>query len=220
MRRVRRRRRLRFVLSAIGVLLVSSLLLVGVLVLSGGWQIRPILSGSMKPGFSVGGVAITQRVPIGELKLREVAVFHPPSQPQVDYIHRIISLKRSATGLVIQTAGDNNTSPDPWTLYASGKYAYVVRFTLPLVGYAAIWVHSPGGREVILIGAGLLALTLLISAFWDRRKLDTTTSSPDHPSPKDASNANSEVFQTQLDDADSEPVTAGLTTEATPPQQG
>jgi hypothetical protein len=41
----------------------------------------------------------------------------------------------------------------------------VMRFSIPLVGYVILWVHSKTGRALILICAGLLSLVLVLSSF-------------------------------------------------------
>lgn len=45
---------------AIMAIIVVGFLVVAIAVTPGNWQIRPILSGSMEPGFAIGGVAITK----------------------------------------------------------------------------------------------------------------------------------------------------------------
>ena len=137
---------------------------------SGAWQIRPVLSGSMRPGLPVGGVVVTERVPLSDLQVRDVAVFHPPSDPSVDYVHRVISLTRAGRTVVVRTQGDANLYPDPWTLRLTGRWAYVARFSVPLLGYPAVWIHSPRGRADMLLLAGILAAVLAGSLAVDVRR--------------------------------------------------
>jgi len=148
-------------------LLVGAFGLLASAVISGNWQIRPILSGSMQPGLPIGGVVVTQRVPISSLQVRDVVVFHPPNDGAISYVHRIISLKHTSGGVVVRTQGDDNLYPDPWTLHLLGHWAYQARFSLPLLGYVAVWVHSPTGRSAMLIGAAVLALILMASVGLD-----------------------------------------------------
>ncbi len=152
------------------LLLVGGLGVAAVGVGTGGWQIRPILSGSMRPGFPIGGVVVTERVPLSSLQVGDVAVFHPPNDPGITYVHRIISLAHTPAGIVIQTKGDDNLYPDPWKLHPRGRFAYVARFTLPLLGYPAVWVHSPSGRSDLLLAAGAFLLLLVISLVADMRR--------------------------------------------------
>jgi hypothetical protein len=54
-------------------------------------------------------------------------------------VHRIIKLAKGGSGqFLINTQGDANTVRDPWTLTILGKHAYRVRWSLPLIGYAAV----------------------------------------------------------------------------------
>jgi signal peptidase len=131
------------------------------LVGSGRWQARPILSGSMRPGFAVGSVALTEREPLSSLRLDAVIVTHPPGEPHVDLVHRVIQIKSmTSRGAVVQTKGDANSAADPFTVRVNGPWIYQVKTTIPLVGYAALAVHSPAGRRLLL---GLAALLLVIA---------------------------------------------------------
>ena len=130
-------------------------------VISGGYQIRPILSGSMRPGLPVGGVVVTERVPISDLEVRDVVVLHPPDKPEELVVHRIISLTPSASGPVVETQGDANDIPDPWSATLQGDTAYRVVLSLPWIGYAAVWAHSPIGRRILFgLGAALVVAAL------------------------------------------------------------
>ena len=116
-------------------------------VVTGRYQVRPILSGSMAPGLPVGGIVVTQRVPISDVQVRDVVVFHRPDRSDELITHRIISLTSSASGPVIQTQGDANTIPDPWKVTMRGDTAYRAAFTVPVIGYAAVWAHGPIGAD-------------------------------------------------------------------------
>lgn len=127
-------------------------------VATGRYQVRPILSGSMEPGMSVGGIVITQRIPISDVKVRDVVVFHRPDRPDELIVHRIIALTPSADGPIIQTQGDANPVPDPWKVTMRGGTAYRATFTLPVIGYVAVWAHAPTERLVFTFVGLLLIL--------------------------------------------------------------
>lgn len=154
-------------------LVVVILGLVGVgaaAVISGSYQVRPVLSGSMRPGLAVGGVVITKRVPISTLRVRDVVVFHRPDHPQELVVHRIISLTRGAAGVIVQTQGDANDTRDPWKVTLRGTTAYRAVFSVPLVGYAAVWAHNPSGRETLLLIGLLLVLGAATASLVQRRR--------------------------------------------------
>ncbi len=123
-------------------------------VATGEWQVRPVLSGSMRPDFPIGGVLITQRVPTSSLRVGDVAVLHPPGNPGITYIHRIVWIEHRGSQTLVRTKGDANPIADPWTARIDGPVAYEGRYVLPYVGYAAVWIHSPIGRQVLLVVAG------------------------------------------------------------------
>ncbi len=150
----------------------AGLVLVAFAVGTGRWQIEPVLSGSMRPGLPVGGVVVSERVPLSSLQVGDVAVFHPPGTKAATYVHRIVSLQDGPGGVVVHTKGDANLDPDPWALRLHGRWAYEARFSLPLVGYPAVWIHSPGGRRALLVAAGVLFALLAASVAVDLRRRD------------------------------------------------
>ncbi len=146
-------------------MLVVVLALAGVAGLAlarGTWMLTPVLSGSMRPGLSVGGVAISERVPVDHLVLRDVIVFREPNKPIEQVVHRIVHLAKNSSGQVlINTQGDANNVRDPWTITIRGDYAYRVRWSVPLVGYVAIAYQNY--RGLYLLGAGVVMIGIAVS---------------------------------------------------------
>ena len=156
-------RRLRTLVVA--VLLVAVLAAVGVASLAlvrGTWMVTPILSGSMRPGLSVGGVAISERVPVDRLAVRDVIVFQRPDNPSEQVVHRIVQVVGGSSALPqIITQGDANTERDPWTLTIRGDYAYRVRWSLPLIGYVVVAFQNH--RGFALLGAGIVLIVIALT---------------------------------------------------------
>src|SRR5664280_696866 len=106
----------------------------------------------MRPGLSVGGVAISESVPVDSLAVQDVIVFQRPDKPSEQVVHRIVQLAVGSSGqVVINTQGDANTVSDPWTLTIRVDYAYRVRWSLPLFGYVVAFQNH---RGFALLGAG------------------------------------------------------------------
>ena len=167
---VRNRPVRRWIIRAVSAALIGLVGLAAFAVLSGRYQVRPVLSGSMRPGFPVGGVVITERVPVSSLHVRDVVVLHRPDEPQELFVHRIISLTSGPAGVVVKTQGDANAAPDPWQVTLRGDTAYRVLGSVPLVGYAAVWVHNPDGRRTLLAFGLLMILAAAGSVFAARRR--------------------------------------------------
>ena len=145
--------------------------LVGVMaVATGRYQLRPVLSGSMRPGLPVGGVVITERVPVSSLRVRDVVVFHRPDKPQELVVHRIVSLTPGPSGPAIKTQGDANNVPDPWQATLSGDTAYRAVFSVPLFGYVVVWAHSPTGRLLFVLSGLLLTIAAAVGGRLNRRR--------------------------------------------------
>jgi signal peptidase I len=162
-KRAPKARPLRTVVAA--VLLVAVLAAVGVASLAlvrGTWMVTPFLSGSMRPGLAVGGVAISERVPVHSLAVREVIVFQRPDKPSEQVVHRTVQLAVGSSGQVqINTQGDANIVRDPWTLTIRGDTAYRVRWSVPLIGYVAVAFQNH--RGFALLGAGIVLIVIALT---------------------------------------------------------
>ena len=145
--------------NALTTLIVTSFLVCVAAVASGNFQIRPVLSGSMRPDLPVGGVVITHRVPTSDVHVGDVIVFREPDGGQGLVVHRVYSEALGPHGAVLHTKGDANGAPDPWTITLRGEHAYRAVFAVPFVGYAAVWAHNPAGSHA-LIAVGVLLLAL------------------------------------------------------------
>ena len=129
----------------------------------GTWAVNPVLSGSMRPGFTVGGVVISQRVPVSELAVRDVIVFRNPNKPSEEMVHRIVQMTKGTDGqLLIKTQGDANPVRDPWTLTIRGTSVYKVRWSLPLLGYVAVAYQNHRGIASLVAGFVLILVALSI----------------------------------------------------------
>jgi signal peptidase I len=161
------------------VLIVALLGALAFGVVSGRYEIRPVLSGSMRPGLPVGGVVLAEKVPTASLHVRDVIIFHRPGHPSELVVHRITTLSPSAAGPVIQTQGDANDVPDPWKVTLQGSTAYRAKYSVPLVGYAAIWAHEPQTRRLALLLAALLAVAVALSQLLRRVRRASRVDEPD-----------------------------------------
>ncbi len=162
--------RIRTVVASVLVLVIlAAAAFAAIALVRGTWMVTPILSGSMRPGLAVGGVVISERVPVDDLAVRDVIVFQRPDQPSEQVVHRIVGLKKSSSGqLLIRTQGDANTVRDPWTLTIRGDYAYRVRWSIPLLGYIAVAFENH--RGVALLVAGVVLLLLALSMVFSPRR--------------------------------------------------
>jgi signal peptidase I len=151
-------RSFRGVISSLLLLIaVAALAMAGYQTASGRWHATPVLSGSMRPGLQPGDVVLTKRVPISDLQVRDVVVFHPPGQADRQTVHRIVKLTNRGGTTTITTRGDANSTNDLEQSSLSGTYAYRVQRVLPVVGYPAVWL-SNGNHGALSMGLGVVLL--------------------------------------------------------------
>ena len=114
--RWRRQQRATITVLALAGLTVVALLCVGWLM---GWRTHTMTTPSMGRSGQVGSVVVSRPVSATQIHLGDVLVFHPPNRPNITFVHRVISVIRTAAGLRFHTKGDINGAPDPWTLSPS-----------------------------------------------------------------------------------------------------
>jgi hypothetical protein len=125
-------------------------------------MVTPVLSGRMRPGLAVGGVAISQRVRVGSLAARDVIVFADPYGPSEQVAHPIAHIAIGKSGRILVNAqGDANTVHDPWAFTTPGGCVYRVRRSVPLIGHVAIACRNQ--RGLFLLGAGIVLILIAVS---------------------------------------------------------
>jgi signal peptidase I len=139
------------------LLAFCALAIAGYQVKTGQWHATPVLSGSMRPAMQPGDVVVTQRVPISDLRVRDVVVFYPPNQTAHQTVHRIVKLTVKGTTTSITTWGDANPGADTAISSLKGTTAYRMVRVVPLLGYPAIWLQN-GGRGLLAIALGAILL--------------------------------------------------------------
>jgi signal peptidase len=102
-----------------------------------------VLSGSMAPTLGPGDVILAVSEPDSQVSAGQVLAFHPPSDPNIVVVHRVIQVIRHDNQVEIRTQGDGNNAPDVWTAILQGTSAWRVSWVLPSAGYVAIWVTYP-----------------------------------------------------------------------------
>ena len=153
------------------VLLLAVLCAAGICafaLVQGTWVVTPVLSGSMRPGLAVGGAAVSQRVAVDSLTVREVIIFNNPLKPSEQIVHRIVRITKNKSGqLLFNTQGDANNVRDPWTITIRGNDVYKVRWSVPLLGYVANSYQRHRGDY--LLGAGIVLILIAVTTVLETR---------------------------------------------------
>jgi signal peptidase len=133
-----------------------------------------VLSGSMRPTFSPGDMVAVAPEPVSAVRVGQVISYQVPTGVRQVETHRIVKILQAGTHPVIQTQGDANNWPDPWTAKLEGKTAWRLVAVVPHLGYLVNWLRGGSLRMVANIIAPALLALLLLSEIWglssDRRE--------------------------------------------------
>ncbi len=121
---------------------------------------------SMLPVLRTGDLVVLSGVAPQDIRVGDIVAVHPSAEDQAKYhypatvMHRVERLSLDNSTLMVQTKGDNQGSPDPFTVPASNVEGRLV-YSIPKVGWALFYLRSKQG--LIAIG-GLLVLYLVYAA--------------------------------------------------------
>lgn len=154
---------------ASSILLSSAVLLILVVIVGlvlGAWRFTVIDTGSMRPTLNPGDVAVLTSEQPTALKTGQIVAFHPPRQPHLAVIHRVISIERRGNATVIETKGDANNAKDQWRAHIIGNTVWHEALKVPDVGYLAAWSEQRPVRLGVLIAIVGLTVSLLLGQIW------------------------------------------------------
>lgn len=135
-----------------------AVLAAGLCVRMSGARLLAVQTGSMGRTAPIGSLVVGEPTTSDTLHVGEIVIFHPPApwrEPGgAPVVHRIWSITTSHGKLAVQTKGDANKAPDPWTLDAAGTSFYRAAQILPSwVSEALPWTRS---QVAIPILAGII----------------------------------------------------------------
>jgi signal peptidase I len=151
---------------ALLALALAFFITLGVLPHLGLYRPVTVLSGSMRPTFSPGDMVIVTPEPVGAVRVGQVISYQVPSGIHQVETHRIIKIIQGGAHPVIQTQGDANNWPDPWTAKLEGNTAWRMRTVIPHLGYVVNWLRSRMLQRGAIVLAPVLLALLMLSEIW------------------------------------------------------
>lgn len=122
-----------------------------------GYQLKPVLSGSMEPTFMTGSIiAIKPVEDPTTLKKDDVITFTESKDKLVT--HRIIEVIKTGENTMYRTQGDNNKDPDTNPVLAENVIGVYSDFTIPYAGYLNNFIQSKNGVLFLLVLPGVLLI--------------------------------------------------------------
>jgi signal peptidase len=142
-----------------GVLLSVVLAAVALIVVPKATGAKPltVLSGSMSGTYDIGDVVIVRPVDPAKLQVGDVITFQPVSDNPNLTTHRIVELTYGSEGTQFITKGDANGAIDLEPVTPE-QVKGEVWYSVPVVGYASVWLASSWLGTAVEVAAGGLLL--------------------------------------------------------------
>jgi len=156
---------------ALRVLMWGAAVLFALLVLiphTGLYRTALPLSGSMEPTFSPGDLLVLRAEPLSRVRVGQIITYSIPIGDHHLETHRIVRILRSGSEPVVQTKGDANAQPDPWTAVLHGGTVWRVDRVVPYVGSALLWLGRPAVRVAFVLLLTALLLRIGLVQIWCR----------------------------------------------------
>ena len=115
-----------------------------------GYRAFVVMSASMEPAIKTGSLIITERVNPHMLIKQDVVTFIRPDNTKEFITHRIVSVSKPQNIPLFTTKGDNNESPDTWTLVGGGVVGKVM-YTIPHLGYLLSIARTKIGIALLIL---------------------------------------------------------------------
>jgi signal peptidase I len=151
------------VLLALALMLLLTL---GLLPRLGLYRPVTVLSGSMRPTFSPGDMVIVTPEPVSAVRVGQVISYQVPVGIHQVETHRIVHILRGGAHPTVQTQGDANNWPDPWTAKLAGNTAWQMRAVIPDLGYVVGWLRNGTLQKAAIFVAPALLALLALSEIW------------------------------------------------------
>ncbi|NLX46584.1 MAG: signal peptidase I [Euryarchaeota archaeon] len=128
-----------------------------------GFRFDPVRSGSMSPDIDSGDLVISNAVDDEDIRVGDVIIYRHAG---VLICHRVIALDAESNW--IQTQGDANEDPDPYTV-SYDDVVSEIGLVVPYLGHAVLFLKSVYGWILIIT---IVAVMLLLGWYDDKHKND------------------------------------------------
>ena len=128
----------------------------------GSWRFDAVLSGSMEPALSVGGVVVAKPVQPSDIGIGDIITFH---SGETLVTHRIVEMINGQGQVSFITKGDANEEPDLSPVAAENVVGKVV-FKMPFLGYLTSFVKTRLGLITTIFIPGLGIIILELKNMW------------------------------------------------------
>ena len=138
-----------------GIALVGILLVVSIFPITGNYEMKVVLSGSMEPAIKTGSLVFVKS--FGDYKIGDVIMFGEDTKESVPTTHRVYDIKVKGGKQFYITKGDANNAPDSREVSKEQVIGKVV-LGIPYLGYAVEAARKPLGFALIIVVPALIVV--------------------------------------------------------------
>jgi signal peptidase I len=131
-----------------------------------GRNLVPVRTGSMGASVPAGSLVVAERVPVRDVRVGTVMLFHAPTRPHPLVIHRVQGIAVNGRVRSFVTKGDANHGPDPWLVRVSGDDVWRVRHVVPVLGRVYLLLARRDVDAALLLVAVVPLVTALAGGAW------------------------------------------------------
>jgi signal peptidase len=136
-----------------------------------------VLSGSMEPTYHVGAILYVKDVDPGELAVGDPLTFRSESAVVTHRIIELVPDEQDPTLVRFRTQGDANEFADGALVHPNNVIGRPV-FSLPLLGYLAVYMKQPPGLYVTMLLFVLTLVSVFVPDMLSRTKEDDSSTPP------------------------------------------
>ena len=149
---------------ALGLILVISAVIAGLLSLKGAMPFMPVFGTSMEPELKAGNLILIEKISPSEVKEGDIIIFEVSAMVREHYnyptlvAHRVTEVKKEPF-ITFRTKGDNVAGEDPFTVRAQDLRGQVGK-QIPYLGFPLLYLQSKYGTIFAIVALCLFALFL------------------------------------------------------------
>jgi signal peptidase len=168
MQAVRRHLRggIQLVFTAVMFSAFAGLVALGVGPRTGWYRTLTVLSGSMTPRIPVGALVLVTPESPTKVRVGQVVTYQIPVLDHHVISHRVVKVISGGERPVLQTKGDANAAPDPWTFQVTDAQVWHMRTVLPGIGSLILVLRKPWLHKAAVVGIPALIAIEWIFQIW------------------------------------------------------
>ncbi|MCG2695182.1 signal peptidase I [Candidatus Parcubacteria bacterium] len=149
------------------IMAVALLFIISVFPITGNYQTKIVLSGSMEPAIKTGSVIVIK--PQDVYEIGEVITFGQDTKTQIPTTHRITEMRTIEGKYYYTTKGDANDNSDFKEINEDLVIGKVL-FSIPYLGFVLDFVKKPTGFILLVIIPALIIAIDEIKNIWKEVK--------------------------------------------------